>query len=168
MDNLLLNFFKTISSFGNENALIILITLISLILLFSFNKKRVSAFIFFNYLVTIGTVIALKYIIQKPRSVLALVEEQTYAFPSGHTALATTTFLLLFFISKFVKNKFWKIFLRVFAIFWIIATVLARLYLKVHDWPDIITSLLLGLFVFIISLTVPSFRKSLLAKEIKK
>lgn len=165
MDYFNLNFFKTISLFGNESAFIIFITIISLVLLFSFKIRRLSAFIFFNYIVTIGTVIILKYIIQKPRNLLALVEEESYAFPSGHTALATTTFLLLFFISNNIKNVFWKNFLRIFAIFWIISTVFARLYLGVHDWPDIITSLLLALFVFILALTIPSFKKSLLMKK---
>ncbi|MEA4910775.1 hypothetical protein SDC9_07728 [bioreactor metagenome] len=168
MDSFLFSFFKAVSFFGNEMALIVLITLISLILLFSYNKKKLSAFILFNYLITIGTVIILKYIIQKPRSLLALVEEKTYAFPSGHVALATTTFLLLFFIAKYVKNKFWKIFLEIFAIFWLVSTIFARLYLKVHDWPDIVTSIFLAVFIFILALTIPSFKKSFLAKEIKK
>lgn len=113
-------------------------------------------------------VIALKVVIQKPRSLLALAEEKSYAFPSGHVALAMTTFLLLFFISDLIKNNFWKNFLKVFAIFWILATIFARLYLRVHDIPDIVTSLLLAVFVFIISLTIPSFRKHLLLKEIQK
>ncbi|MDD3940211.1 MAG: phosphatase PAP2 family protein [Candidatus Pacebacteria bacterium] len=167
MDLFLLNFFKTISIFGSETALVIFLTVISLLLFFSKKRKRLVAFVFFNYLLSMIVVIALKFVIQKERSLLALVEEKTYAFPSGHVALAMTTFLLLFFISDLIKNNFWKNFLKVFAIFWILATIFARLYLRVHDISDIVTSLLLAVFVFIISLTIPSFRKHLLRKEIQ-
>ncbi len=168
MDNFLLNFFNSVSLFGGEIALVTLLTLISLYLLFSKKRTRFAGFTLFNYLVTIATVVAIKDIVQKPRSLLALVEEKSYAFPSGHTALAMTTFLLLFFISNSIENKFWKIFLKIFAIFWILATIFARLYLGVHDMPDIIASAFIAVFVFIISFTIPSFRKDILARDIKK
>lgn len=168
MEQFLFKFFNFISFFGGELFVIIIATLVSIIVLFVYHKKRLSSFIFSNYATTLLSVILIKLIVQKPRNPLALVQENSYAFPSGHTALAMITYLLLLYLARFVKNKFWKNFMKIFGVFWLIATVAARLYLKVHDWTDIIASLIIANFVFLIFLKVRIYRKDLLAKEFKK
>lgn len=168
MNTFWFDLFNFVSLFGSEKAVIILATLISLIVLFAYQKKRVSAFIFSNYAITALIVVLLKLIIQKPRNSLALVLENTYAFPSGHTALATTTSLLLFYLSKFVKNKNLKIFMNVFGFLWLALMVAARLYLKVHDVSDVVTSILFSILIFFLLLKLRIFRKDLLKKEFEK
>ena len=101
-----------------------------------------------------GIVIILKFIIQKPRNVFALVIENSYAFPSGHTAAAMTTFLILFYIAKFDNKKSHKILLKSLGILWLILIISARLYLEVHDIYDILASIIISIYIFYISLSI--------------
>ena len=125
-------------------------------------------FILFNYSVTMGIVIALKFIIQKPRSLLAMVTENSYAFPSGHVAAAMVTFLVLFYISKFDRNRRHKFLLRFLGIVWLIFIIAARLYLRVHDIYDVLASILISVYIFYISTNLKMFKPYRLKKDFKK
>ena len=110
----------------------------------------------------------LKFIIQKPRNLLAMVTENSYAFPSGHVAAAMVTFLVLFYIAKFDKNTLHKFLLRFVATLWLIFIISARLYLRVHDIYDVLASILIATYIFYISLNLNIFKRYRLKKDFKK
>ncbi len=168
MNQYLFDFFNAISMLGGEKMMVIATTLVCLIVYFYKKEKRLSMFILFNYSITMGIVIALKFIIQKPRSLLAMVTENSYAFPSGHVAAAMVTFLVLFYISRFDKKKSHKLFLKIFATLWLIFIISARLYLRVHDTYDVLASILISIYIFYISLNLKIFKTYRLKKDFKK
>ena len=157
MQNFLFNFFVLISTLGGATIMIISSLIVALIIFFYHKEKRLAGFFFFNYMSVIAIVTILKNIIKKPRNPLALVYENSYAFPSGHTAVAMITLLLVFYLSRFIKNKFWKNFSRILAIVWLFLIISARLYLKVHDIYDIIASLIISTLIYYYSLNIKVF-----------
>lgn len=168
MQNFLFNLFVIISNIGGELVMAILSTIIALIILFYHKEEKLVGFLFFNYVSTISIVIILKELIKKPRGIFALVHENSYAFPSGHTAAAMITLLLVFYLSKFIKNKFWKNFSKTLSIIWLLLIISARLYLKVHDIYDILASIIISSTVFYYSLNINIFSKNILKSEFKK
>ena len=168
MQNFLFEFFKFISIAGNETSMLIYTTIVSLVILFWHREEILAGFIFFNYIVTMTIVVLLKYIIHKPRNPFALVYENSYAFPSGHTAAAAVTLFLLFYLSRFITNDFWRKFTKVFGVLWFVLIISARLYLKVHDIYDVIAAILIAVYIFDLSLNMKIFSKGILKKEIKE
>ncbi len=167
MDNILFELLKTISLVGNEKFMLILATLISLVIIFWHKEEKLAGFILFNYGLTMTIVVLLKYLVHKDRNPLALVYESSYAFPSGHVAAAAVSFLLLFYLSRFVKNIFWRDFMKIFGIIWIGLMIYARLGLKVHDIYDILASIIIASFIFYLSLQIKLFKKGILKRELK-
>ena len=164
----LFNFFVTISTISGQAAMITASAIVSALVFFYHKEKRLAGFIFFNYMATMTIVVLLKNIIEKPRSPLALVYENSYAFPSGHTASAMVTLLILFYLSQFIKNNFWKRFTQVFAVAWLISIISARIYLQVHDFYDIAGGIIVASIVFYFSLKIRIFRKGILKEEFVK
>jgi undecaprenyl-diphosphatase len=168
MQNFLFNFFVLISTIGGETVMVTCSIIVSLIILYYHKEEKLAGFLFFNYMATMSIVIILKDLIQKPRNPLASVYESSYAFPSGHTAVAMTTVLIVFYLSKFIKNNFWKNFTKICTIIWLLLIIAARLYLKVHDVYDIAGGLIIASFIFYFSLKISIFRKGILKEEFTK
>lgn len=165
MQNFLFHFFVTISAIGGEISMILASIIVGLIILFYHKEERLAGFLFVNYMSTIGITLLLKEIIKKPRNPLSLVHENTYAFPSGHAAAAMTTLLIVFYLTKFIKNNFWKNFVKIIAFIWLTLIISARLYLKVHDIYDIFGGILISSLVFYYSLNLKIFKDKILKKE---
>ena len=168
MQNFTFEFFNFISIAGNESSMLLYTSIVSLIILFWHKEEILAGFIFFNYVATMAAVVAIKYLVHKPRNPLALVHENSYAFPSGHTAAAAITFFLLFYLSKFIKNTFWRRFLKIIGFIWLALIISARLYLKVHDIYDILASILIAMYMFDLSLNMKIFSRGILKREIKE
>ncbi|MDQ1281989.1 MAG: hypothetical protein QG630_340 [Patescibacteria group bacterium] len=168
MQNSLFDFFVVISRISGQQSMVISSVLVSIIVFFYHKEKRLAGFLFFNYTATMTIVVILKNLIQKPRSSLALVYENSYAFPSGHIASAMITFLIIFYLSKFIKNNFWKSFFRFLGIIWLLLIIEARLYLKVHDIYDVIGAIVVSSLVFYFSLKIKIFKNGILKEEFVK
>lgn len=168
MQNFLFNFFVLISTIGGEFVMVACSILVSLIIFYYHKEEKLAGFLFFNYTATMSIVIILKDLFQKPRSPLALVYENSYAYPSGHTAAAMTTLLIIFYLSQFIKNNFWKNFAKVLAFIWLLLIISARIYLQVHDIYDIIGAILVSSLVFYFSLNIKIFKDRILKKEFTK
>lgn len=168
MQNLLFNFFVIISNIGGEIMMVLSSIVVSLTIFFYHKEEKLAGFLFLNYMITLSIVVLLKDIIQKPRSPLALVYESSYAFPSGHTAAAMTTFLIVFYFSSFIKETFWKAFCKFLAFVWLILIICARLYLQVHDIYDILGAMIISSIVFYFSLKIDMFREGILKEEFIK
>jgi len=80
----------------------------------------------------------LKIIIIRPRPIFNLIELTSYSFPSGHTTIMFTLFILIFY--NFPKYKY---------IWLVISLIIAfsRLYLGVHYFTDVIAGVIIGLYL---------------------
>jgi len=168
MQNFLFIFFVVVSTIGGEQVMIISSITVAFIILFYHKEEKLAGFLFLNYITTIGMVIILKDLIKKPRNPLALVYENSYAFPSAHTAAAMTTLLIIFYLSKFIKNNFWRSFSKILAVIWLILIISARIYLQVHDIYDISGGIIVASLVFYLSLNIKIFSKGILKEEFIK
>lgn len=168
VNDYIFNFFQIISTIGGQKTILFLITIVCLILFFYKKDKLLISFILSNYILTLGVVVILKYIVAKPRNPLALVQENSFAFPSGHVAIAFTTFLLIFYLANFVSKSFYKRLLKILATLWLILIILARLYLKVHDMYDIFGSFIIATIIFYILVHLKIFKKYRIQKELTR
>lgn len=167
MNPILFEFLKNISVLGGEKMMMICTVILFLVVFFWHKEKRLALFILFNYLATEILVVGIKYIVNKPRNPLALIVEPSPAFPSGHVAAAMTTFLILWYLSRFIKENKLKILARMLGSIWLVLIVSDRLLLRVHDIYDVIAAILISLFVFSVSINLKYFKRKILKKEIK-
>lgn len=146
----LLTFSDYFSDTFNTEKMAIIMFLFSFFL-YIFGKKYNSKFILLNYVFALGVVYILKYVIDKPRSPMILVIEHGNAFPSGHTAIAMTSSLLIFYYIRFIRDRFVKYSLFVFAILFTPLMAFSRIYLYAHDLYDVFASIFIsGLLFFIL------------------
>ncbi len=145
-----------------DRAFIIITNLGSVVFITTFNI--VLLIILYNthfkwsYFITITTGIAsiinttLKLIFKRQRpTVSALVKENSYSFPSGHSMVSSCFYILLStFISTIINTHL------VFALGGILILLIAysRVYLGVHYPVDVITGVGLGLLIAMISLDI--------------
>ncbi len=103
-----------------------------------------------NCIVAAGAIYFLKLIVQIPRPIGNLVVRSGYAFPSGHTALATAVFgflAVMLAVQRAEKP------LRIYLWVWISIIIIAigRLFLNLHWLADVVASMVLGLVVVMIT-----------------
>lgn len=139
------DFFLFVTKFGD--AIFILFCLcVSLVFL---REMRARKFISLIMLVEISLNVGLKLFFGRARpNVVHLIEETSYAFPSGH-AMASTTFylLIIYFLWNTNLNKPLKIAFTIFLVLLILFICISRIYLGVHYASDILGGLLLGVFL---------------------
>ncbi len=97
-----------------------------------------------------------KRLLERPRPELAYYAEPSFAFPSGHAALATALYGFLAYALLRGRAKRWRY--RTFALFLTLALVasvgLSRLYLGVHFFSDVWGGHLLGALWILIGISV--------------
>ena len=145
MNDTLTSIFKVVTHLGGV-AFIILLG----VLCFMFCKKN-RWFITFDL---VGCTIinqAIKHIVRRPRpSVLRLVEESGYSFPSGHSMISIAFYgLVIYFVYKNINNKYLKWTLITLLSLLILTIGFSRIYVGVHYFTDVAGGLLLG-FAFLI------------------
>lgn len=134
------------------SAVVLICLTIALIILLK--NKRDAKFITSNLVIVFLLNKILKLIIERPRpSVLRLVYEEGYSFPSGHAMVSMGFYGFLIYLAyKNIKNKKIKIPLIIFLSILILLIGVSRIYLGVHYATDIIGGFLiaiiyLGLFI---------------------
>ncbi|MFZ5955660.1 MAG: phosphatase PAP2 family protein [Nanoarchaeota archaeon] len=137
----------------------LIILLISLLLsgfLWIKSFKKESVFLSFTIILNSVIIFLLKNFIQRTRPLNALILENSFSFPSGHTTTAVVFFgILSFLIFKKMHSISLKIFSIIFSIFMMLLIGFSRLYLNVHWATDILAGFSLG--IFIISLSILMF-----------
>lgn len=103
------------------------------------------------YLLSVGGAAILfsmiKLIVGRLRPNPELIEVAGYAFPSGHTTMATAMSVALYFILvKKLHNRILIFIVLIAAITWPLMIAGSRIYLNVHWISDVIAGLGLGLF----------------------
>lgn len=100
--------------------------------------------------------ISLKYVFQRPRPLLPLLNEaRGLSFPSGHAFMSFSFFgLLIYLIYEEMKNG-WLKSLFIFLLACLVLLIgLSRIYLRVHYASDVIAGLCMGFMWIVISLSI--------------
>lgn len=100
--------------------------------------------------------LSLKYVFQRPRPLLPLLNEaRGLSFPSGHAFMSFSFFgLLIYIIYEEMKNV-WLKWSLIFLISCLILSIgLSRIYLRVHYASDVIAGLCMGFMWIVISLSI--------------
>lgn len=137
-------FLTSISSFASPTANILLTIILALFLYL--HKQRFTAF-FIIFIQIGGDALALlfKMLIQRPRPLQQLSPETGFSFPSGHTFCTIILIsILLWLVIPKIKNKEHQLITILLCIFWIILIAYSRVYLRDHNFTDIIGSFLLA------------------------
>lgn len=130
---------------------ITLITLtIALIILLK--NKRDAKYIAINLIVVFLLNRILKLIIARPRpSVLRLVAEDGYSFPSGHAMVSMGFYgFLIYLIFTNIKNKKIKYSLVILLTLLILFIGISRIYLGAHYFTDVIGGFIIAVIYLII------------------
>lgn len=144
--DLLTSFFRYISFLFSP--LMITIYCILLLIFLKEKKKSISICTIMLLEVIINSVV--KIIIGRSRpTILPLVTEKSYSYPSGHTM---SVVILICIISRLIKNEFkhHEYLINIFSILLILLVGLSRIYLGVHYFSDIIGGILLALIVILL------------------
>lgn len=145
INDTLTTIYKIITFFGSTPFIVGLC--IFFFVLFLVMKKKNYGFLVAGFLI-LSTIVnnVIKVIIRRSRPlVLALVEESTFSFPSGHTMASASLYGILLFLvlrSNLTKNK--KIILSILLILLPVLVGISRIYLGAHFATDIIGAFLVS------------------------
>lgn len=133
------------------------------IFLFILSIFKGSFPLIFNFVIILESVInsIVKLLVKRARpSLINLVIETTYSFPSGHTMAAVVLYgLIIYLINKTKINKNLKIAINILLITLIILIMVSRIYLGVHFFSDVFAGLFLGLSYLLIMIDILERRK---------
>lgn len=139
-------FFKVITYLGNAK----FICCFCMILLLM-NKTRNKIGIPITITVVICGIlnIALKNTFERQRPLLEqLVYEDSFSFPSGHSMITSTIYLMIIHLScKYIKNKKIKYAVNLISVLVMFLIGISRIYLRVHYFSDVFAGWILGIVI---------------------
>ena len=144
----LTTFFKLVTSFIDPLGIIIWVS--ALVLFFLYKKWKIEAALLAGNLVLHGILIKLiKLVYQRSRpSILHLVEEGGYSFPSGHAmATAIVVGTLIIIVQQRMQNQQIKRLVQGLLLLFILTIMASRVYLGVHYPTDVIGGALMGVAI---------------------
>lgn len=140
---------KFISSLGHERYWLYALIIGTLFLLI--NKKFKAGILYLLAIYGADKLYHLiKGIITRPRPSVdvRLIDISGYSFPSGHSTMSMVTYgLLIYFVCRFVRNKFLKAVLIALLSLLIICVGISRIWLGVHFPTDVIGGFAFGICV---------------------
>lgn len=154
----LTTFFKLVTSLIDPLGIIIWVS--ALVLFFLYKKWKIEAALLAGNLVLHGILIKLiKLLYQRSRpSILHLVEEGGYSFPSGHSmATAIVVGTLMIIVQQRMQNQQIKRLVQGLLLLFILTIMASRVYLGVHYPTDVIGGALLGFAI--INIEFPFYDK---------
>ncbi len=132
-----------ILSYLFETSFIFIISLIFAGYLFFKGKRKESIIFILTIILSVLTIYFLKNFFMISRPLNALMLENDFSFPSGHSSIAVVIIgFLAYFFGK--KTKINKKFLYSLSILIIVLTAFSRLYLNVHWFSDVLGGLIIG------------------------
>ena len=154
----LTTFFKLVTSVIDPMGIIIWVS--ALVLFFLYKKWKLEAALLAGNLVLHGILIKLiKLLYQRSRpSILHLVEEGGYSFPSGHAmATAIVVGTLMIIVQQRMQNQQIKRLVQGLLLLFILTIMASRVYLGVHYPTDVIGGALMG--IAILNIEFPFYDK---------
>ena len=140
--------FKVITFFGST----IFMIFITIILTYFYRKKRGVLILI---IMLISTIInnLLKILIARPRpTILQLVTEKSYSFPSGHTMAITTLVGIILYLIWQPKEKRGRLTIILSLILGIIPflIMLSRIYLGIHYFSDCLGGYIISIILILL------------------
>lgn len=150
MTNGLHPYVKVITELGGVGFTVVLTLLI---IIFS---KKYRWFIAGNVVATTLVNQIVKHLVRRPRpSVLRLVNESGYSFPSGHSMVSVALYgIIVYTIYMNVKNKYVKWISIVLLSLLVLLIGFSRIYVGVHYFTDVVGGFTLGLVVLIMYIDI--------------
>lgn len=150
----LTTFFLTITGLGNIFVLLAL-SIILLLLLISRRRFYESFVLLSSILAGSLSVMIFKEFTKVPRLENSLIEELSFSFPSGHTAMTTIFFLTLgYLLRDRIKNLTTRLVFEVVCVCIIVLVGFSRIYLGVHRPTEVVAGFLLGTFCVSLSIVL--------------
>ncbi len=139
-------FFLFMTNFGSKY---IILPLALIMFFYLFFKKRYGAewLLLFASFGAFFEVYILKHLFARlrPDQSLMIVLEDSFSFPSGHAMAAVVFYgLIVYFLFLKTKKRWERTLAVILALFVIFSVAVSRLYLGVHWFFDVFTSLILG------------------------
>ncbi len=151
MNDIITSIFKVFTFLGSTGFIIFLCVFF---LVLSIILKKKNAGLIIDGVVIISTIVnnVVKVIIRRARpTVLALVTEKSFSFPSGHTMASTTMYgILLYLVLKSNMKKSYKVTLAIILGILPILVMLSRIYLGAHFASDVIGGYILSVAMLLI------------------
>ena len=143
---------KLITIFGGTYFLIIC----AIVLVITIKNNRIKICIALNLPLAALINYTVKQIVQRPRpEEYRIINESGYSFPSGHSMVSMAFYgLLIYWIIKNVKNKYYKCTLVILLGMLILLIGTSRIYLGVHYTSDVIAGFLIAFSYLIIFISV--------------
>lgn len=148
----LTSFMKLMTKFSNTSVIVFLVVFFNL-LFHNLSKKRIAVIMDVNLGVIVLINQVLKFLIRRERPIgYRLIEMTGYSFPSGHAMVSMAFYgLLIYFITKLVRNKWVKRILVFVNVMIIILIGISRVYLGVHYFSDIVIGYLISfIYLFLV------------------
>lgn len=146
-------FMKFITFFASTKFITSIVIILFIISLFKGKLPLIINWIIFGEML-INNII--KVIIKRDRPTLInLVTETTYSFPSGHTMIAVVLYgLLIYLCNKSNINKKFKIIFSVLFTILIILIMMSRIYLGAHFFSDVIAGACLAMCYLLLMISI--------------
>lgn len=143
---------KTLTFFGSTLGIIIF----AIIALVVVRNKKDKALVAINLIATVASNQITKFLVARPRpSVLRIVEETGFSFPSGHSMASFAFYgLIIYLVWKNTNNKALKWLVTIFLSLLVLFIGLSRIYLGVHYASDVFAGFIGGLIVLIIVISL--------------
>jgi membrane-associated phospholipid phosphatase len=149
----LTDFFQGITFFGSKNFLTPAALLLVGYFLFVRKHRWHSLKVPVIALGSITLNIVLKYLFDRPRPVMPLVEATGLSFPSGHTMVAASFYgLIIYLVWRHVETKALRYILVLLLSLFIVLIGFSRIYLRVHYASDAMAGFAAGFFWLVLGI----------------